>query len=575
MRTGPHRHRAGRIRADLGLVLPHEHLHNDASVAYSESDDATVARILAGPVRAEDAWLLHDNPYRSLDNCGVDDAVAVLDDLSVFAANGGRTVVDLTPPGIGRRPDILAEYSRKSGVRVVMGSGWYLESTHPAEVDTLGIDSLAASLIDEFTSDNEIAPGVIGEIGVSPSFTDNEAKALRAACVAQREVKVPLFVHLPGWERYGHRVLDIVVNEMGVDPSAVALCHMDPSGNDPDYQRSVADRGVYLEFDMIGMPFEFPEGQSPHPAETALAVTGLVSGGYHERLLLSHDVFLKSMLRRHGGNGFAYVPVSFAARLVRSGVDPQLVSTLMRDNPRSLFEGAGNGQKKRHGRAHHRSVRRVDQLGCRRMRRSSNLLERQQSNLAAARAVRFIEASTDGTLSDSEFRRYLVIEEAFVLTAVRVLGLVVAESKSLDDALDHVISMSNLVAEQRDYFAELRSRFPYAGDVEALVEESSALSKFALALARTSGRSAALVGMFAAESLYLSWCRLALEVDADREPALQHWIEMHTQPKFVAQVQALAREVDAMPDSVTDADLDSWFAGMLSAEIEFHDVAAQ
>ncbi|WP_260395739.1 hypothetical protein [Rhodococcus sp. KBW08] len=160
----------------------------------------------------------------------------------------------------------------------------------------------------------------------------------------------PLFVHLPGWQRVGHHVVDIVVDEMGVDPQAVVLCHMDPSGHDADYQRSLADRGVFLEFDMIGMPFDFPgEGLSPHPAETASAVAGLVTSGHASQLLLSHDLFLKSMLRKHGGNGFSYVPLAFAARLVRAGVDPQQVSALMRDNPRSLFEQAAKGNRSSHG----------------------------------------------------------------------------------------------------------------------------------------------------------------------------------------------------------------------------------
>jgi thiaminase/transcriptional activator TenA len=207
------------------------------------------------------------------------------------------------------------------------------------------------------------------------------------------------------------------------------------------------------------------------------------------------------------------------------------------------------------------------------MSRSAALIERQRKKLAAARAAKFVTDSIDGTLSDGDFRRYLVIEEAFVLTAVRVLGLVVAESESLDDALDHVISLSNLVGEQRGYFADLRSRFPYEGDIAELVENSSVLSDYALELARESGRAAALVGMFAAESLYLSWCREAMTVDADREPALQDWIEMHTQPSFVAQVQGLAREVDAMPAAIDDATLDDWFGGMLDAEIAFHDAA--
>lgn len=206
------------------------------------------------------------------------------------------------------------------------------------------------------------------------------------------------------------------------------------------------------------------------------------------------------------------------------------------------------------------------------MSRSAELIARQQRNLVAAQRVPFIVESIDGTLRDDHFRRYLVIEEAFVLTAVRILGLVVAESESLDDATDHVASLSNLVGEQREYFAGLREQFPYDGDTDELIESSSVLSDYALGLARRDGRAAALVAMFAAETLYLSWCRAALDTSADREPALQEWIEMHTRPAFVAQVDALAREVDVM-NAVDDARLDEWFAGMLAAENEFHNSA--
>ncbi|WP_206489556.1 TenA family protein [Rhodococcus sp. KRD162] len=207
------------------------------------------------------------------------------------------------------------------------------------------------------------------------------------------------------------------------------------------------------------------------------------------------------------------------------------------------------------------------------MSRSTELIARQQHNLDAARSVRFVTDSIDGTLSEDHFRRYLVIEEAFVLTAVRILGLVVAESESLDEATDHVMSLSNLVGEQRTYFAGLRAQFPYDGDAQTLIQNSSVLSNYALGLARREGRAAALVAMFAAETLYLSWCRTALDNSVDREPALQEWIEMHTRPAFVAQVDALAREVDLM-DGVDDATLDEWFAGMLAAENDFHNTVS-
>jgi len=224
-----------------------------------------------------------------------------------------------------------------------MGSGWYLERFHPRGVAVAREEQLSADLIAEFGADGA-RPGVIGEIGVSPEFTAAEHKTLRAAARAQRETGVPLFVHLPGWQRRAHEVLDIVLGDYGVAPAAVVLCHMDPSGEDQDYQRAVADRGVWLEFDMIGMPFTYPgEGTSPPPDRTAHAIAGLIGSGHGARLLLSHDVFLKSMLTTHGGNGFCYVPTLFARRLSDCGVPVETVTGLLTTNPARLFEAAAKG----------------------------------------------------------------------------------------------------------------------------------------------------------------------------------------------------------------------------------------
>lgn len=338
--------------ADLGLVLPHEHLANDNSVAVRTADEPRIAAVLDAPVSPELAWLLTDHPYESADNCRLDDDDAMAADLRVFAdVAGGRTVVDLTPPGLGRAPERLVALSNATGVQVVMGSGWYLEATHPPHLASTGIDELAAELAAEFGTEHDLRPGVIGEIGVSAAFTDAERIALRAACRAQRHVRVPLFVHLPGWQRRAHEVLDVVLEEEGVDPGAVVLCHMDPSGADPAYQRSVAERGVTLEFDMVGMPFHFPgEGQSPTPSQTAAALTVLIQAGHGEQLLLSHDLFLKAMLTRFGGNGLAYVPVVFADRLRRGGLDAEVVTSLMTENARHLFERADGLQHRPEGR---------------------------------------------------------------------------------------------------------------------------------------------------------------------------------------------------------------------------------
>lgn len=329
--TGPIDH------TGLGLVLPHEHLVNDLARAFTPAADPQVRTMLAGPVTAELAPVLREHPYNSKDNCSLHDAAAVVEDLCAFRAAGGDTVIDLTPPGLGRDPEALLKYSEASGVQVVMGSGWYLQKFQAGEDLAASEEELTEQILADFRRPG-VRPGVIGEIGVSPSFTAAEEKSLRAASRAQLLLGVPLFIHLPGWLRVGHRVLDIVVNECGVRPEAVVLCHMDPSSDDPGYQLDLAKRGTYLCFDMIGMPYSYPgEGISPAPEQAAKAVARLIDAGHRDRILLSHDVFLKGMLSSYGGNGFGFVPSVFPRFLAAHGVSRQTAMELMTRNPAQLF----------------------------------------------------------------------------------------------------------------------------------------------------------------------------------------------------------------------------------------------
>jgi phosphotriesterase-related protein len=331
-RIGPH---------SLGRTLTHEHLINDVRRAVVPGARPGTADLLNSEVSAENRQRLLAEPYSCYDNCTLDDQADALSELASFASLGGGTVVDVTPPSLGRDPLGLKALSEVSKVSIVMGSGWYLEHFE----SSLGsVDELVASLAAEFREGIDgVFPGVIGEIGVSADFTSAERRALRAACLVQQEVGVPLFIHLPGWKRRGPEVLGIVLDEMNVDPAAVVLCHMDPSGHDDAYQRSIVERGVWVEFDMIGMPSDYPgEGRSPSTDETVAAIARLIEQGAADRLLFSHDLFLKSMLSRFGGNGLGFVPGAFRDRLIARGID---ADSILDTNPRQLFVQAARPKK--------------------------------------------------------------------------------------------------------------------------------------------------------------------------------------------------------------------------------------
>ena len=182
--------------------------------------------------------------------------------------------------------------------------------------------------------------GLIGEIGVSSDFTPAERKSLRGAAQAQRRTGLPLMVHLPGWFRLGHEVLDIVEAE-GADPARTVLCHMNPSHDDFEYQRTLAERGAFIEYDMIGMDYFYADQQVQCPDDDAAArgILRLVEAGHGGRVLLSQDVFLKMMLTRHGGNGYAFVSRHFLPRLVRHGLDAASARAMLVENPKAAFTG--------------------------------------------------------------------------------------------------------------------------------------------------------------------------------------------------------------------------------------------
>ena len=329
---------------ELGITLTHEHLLNDVSSWWTRSESAGLdpEEFAAAPLSEELLWDLRHDPFGNRDNLALDDVAVASAELGRFAALGGATVVETTGGGIGRDLVGLRAISERTGVHVVAGTGFYLEGSHPVDVAALGADGVTERILADLgEGEDGVRPGIIGEIGVSADFTRAEQVSLRGALGAQVETGLPVQVHLPGWFRLAGTVLDLVDRE-GADPTKIVLCHMGPSGADLAYQRSVLDRGAWVQYDMLGMEvFYADQGvQCPSDDQNAAHLARLVGLGYGHQLLLSQDVFVKSLLRRHGGPGYAHLVQYFAPRLRRHGLRQEQVLALMTDNPRRLFAGA-------------------------------------------------------------------------------------------------------------------------------------------------------------------------------------------------------------------------------------------
>lgn len=326
---------------ELGITLVHEHIMVDGPIWFNEPDES-VRHLRDIPVDKLMYEELRINPYANRDNVFMLDEGIAADELNIFKDLGGATVVDVSCRGIGPFPEKLKRVSEACGVNIIMGTGYYYEESHPPEVNRMSVNQLVDQMVEDISvgvNGTGIKAGIIGEVGVSWDFTDNEIKCLRAGARASVQTNVPLTIHQPSFYRMANRVVDIVMEEGG-DLSHTIIDHMCASGKDLDYQISVLERGVYIEYDLIGSDLYYPSIKTGQPGddENAFNIKRLIDAGYINQLLLSHDIFIKICLKHYGGRGYGHILKNFVPKLKQIGMTDQQVHTMLVENPKRLYK---------------------------------------------------------------------------------------------------------------------------------------------------------------------------------------------------------------------------------------------
>lgn len=180
-------------REDMGLTLPHEHLFNDLSSVVDAPCYPFSQQLVDKKVTAEIQWALKHDPYCCADNMDRKPIEDVIFEINNFISLGGRTIVDATgSESIGRDAQALREVALKTGLNIVASSGPYLEKFESQRIHKT-VDELATTIDKELNQgigDTDIRAGMIGEIGVSPTFTEAGYHSCVRCCRYIRETQV-------------------------------------------------------------------------------------------------------------------------------------------------------------------------------------------------------------------------------------------------------------------------------------------------------------------------------------------------------------------------------------------------
>lgn len=306
----------GEISPDqLGVTLTHEHFSLDFHKFYSEPPKPLLRFFNDGvneKLHLKNAGFVRQYPYGSKYNINFEDEethAAVLEDVKQFKEFGGGAIVENTTHGINRNLKLMYNVARATGVKIVAGTGHYLDMTQKPETLNMSVEEMVQLYIREIqdgvevqlspTNNVNIKCGFIGEVGSVYPITNFERRAIQATAEVQSDLKCGVSFHPGRDHRAPFEILRIYL-EAGGDAKKCVMSHLDRTLLDDEKLVSFSDLGSYCQLDLFGTEVSWyqlnPSADMPSDAQRVDRLKLLADHGKLERILVSHDIHTKHRL---------------------------------------------------------------------------------------------------------------------------------------------------------------------------------------------------------------------------------------------------------------------------------------
>ena len=273
----------------------------------------------------------------------MDDLDRAVTEVREAADAGLVSIVEMTPIGLGRRPDLLRAVSESTGLRIIGATGFHRDVHYASDhwVQEASVETLAERVVTDLVTGMHpsdwadagapLDPARAGAIKAGASYhhvSPAERRRLEACAIGSRRTGAAILVHAEIGTA-GHEIVDLLEG-WGVGTNRIALAHMDRNP-DVELHAEIASRGVTLEYDTLGRT-------KYHPDSTLLDLIGaMVEAGHGDRLMLGCDLGRRDYFRSWGGGpGLAYLLTTFVPRLRRRIGDPATDAILIA-NPARFY----------------------------------------------------------------------------------------------------------------------------------------------------------------------------------------------------------------------------------------------
>jgi phosphotriesterase-related protein len=265
---------------------------------------------------------------------------------------GVDTILDMTVPGLGRDPALVARAVDGTGLRVMFATGYYTYDNLPFPFHFRGPgkildgdDHLLESMFERDLTvgigDTGFRAAVLKAVTDEPGLTEDVRRVVTAVANVAARTGAPVCTHAHAPTRRGLDQQQIF-RERGLDLGRVMIGHSNET-TDLGYLEAIIDAGSYLGWDRCGLHLIVPLDAQMDTLAT------LCERGYADRVMLSHDRasftdwFTNAELEFGVPDWhFGYIHDSLLPGLRDRGVTDDHIEQMLVRNPRAFFSGAAS-----------------------------------------------------------------------------------------------------------------------------------------------------------------------------------------------------------------------------------------
>jgi phosphotriesterase-related protein len=272
---------------------------------------------------------------------------AARDRLGKLRQAGVDTILDMTVPGLGRDPALVAQAAEGTGLKIMFATGYYTYDNLPFPFQFRGpgkildgddhvLESLFERDVTVGIGDTGFRAAVLKIVTDEPGMTPDIERIANAVTSVALRTGAPVCTHAHAPTRRGLEQQRLLAGR-GVDLGRVMIGHSNES-TDLNYLQQIIDNGSYLGWDRCGLQLTVPlEAQ----IDTLVA---LCERGYSGRIMLAHDKasFMDWFTSDEIGFGapdwqYSYIPSTMLPALRERGVSQDQIDQMLIRNPRDFL----------------------------------------------------------------------------------------------------------------------------------------------------------------------------------------------------------------------------------------------